>query len=289
MTNPAPSKIVLLTGSTSGIGKATAQEIVKSTTTLILPVRNLAKGEDLKKELLVTNPGCLIDLLICDFDSIVSVKNLIAQVNAKYSTIDILINNAGILNDSKVITRDNLEQTFQVNVLSQFFLNSKLLPLVKNSEQGRIINLSSNGHYQGQFDMDNLQGEKENNKVTAGVKLYFNSNLYRNLLTLHLAKMLAGTSVTVNCLHPGAIATSLGAHNNSIFVKILVRMWSVLSRKPDYGAKTILFLALDPSVATISGKYWDNCQQKTPSQLSLDTNLADQLWKKCEEIVDKVN
>jgi retinol dehydrogenase 12 len=281
--------IFLLTGSTSGIGLSTAKELVKHATTLILPVRNLQKGEALKIELLSINPECKIDLYQCDFSSLESIKIFTNNIIKNYDHIDVLANNAGVFNSSKIITKDGLEETFQVNLLSQYILNTQLLPLLQKSKNGRIINLSSAGHKPGTFDIDNLQGQKLDSSLISGTKLYFNSNLYRNLITFYQAQELAkiGSRVTVNCMHPGTIKTGLGTQNLGAEKSLILKIFSLFSKPADQGAKTLIYLCTSSEVEGISGKYWVNCKIAKSSKLSQNMEIGKQLWDECKNLVTK--
>lgn len=204
------SKVAFLTGSTSGIGQATAQELVKHASILILPVRNIPKGQDLKQELLTINPNCQIDLYQCDMESMESMKTCADTIVSKYKTIDILINNAGIFDYRCHFTNDGLESHFEVNVLSQYIFNTILKPLILQSIQGRIINLSGLSHKVGKFNLKYIQDRNKSSKsVLNTINLCSDSCLYRNLLTFKLAKDFENTKVTVNCLHPGSIKTNI--------------------------------------------------------------------------------
>jgi NAD(P)-dependent dehydrogenase (short-subunit alcohol dehydrogenase family) len=276
------SKTIFLTGSTSGIGKATAIGVVNSCKNLILPVRNINKGNSLKAELNAINPNCQIDLYECNLESMESVKNCAEAIASKYKLIDILINNAGILDYQCRFTADGLEGHFQVNVLSQCIFNTILKPLVIASEQGRIINISGVSHKLGKFDLEFIQDQNHTKpSIKAAYQLIFDSCLYRNLLTFKLAKELEDNKVTVNCLHPGAINTNIAKDGASGLGKVLNSVFSIFAKSPEEGAKTTLYLALSKEGGEISGKYWSDCKVAKPSQLSMDMELADQLAGKC--------
>jgi NAD(P)-dependent dehydrogenase (short-subunit alcohol dehydrogenase family) len=278
-------KIILLTGSTSGIGKATAKGLVSSASSLILPVRSLIKGEALKTELEAINPACQVELLGCDFESLVLVKNCASLIAEKYPVIDILINNAGIMEPNFRLTDDGIESHFQVNVLSQYIFNTILLPNLKASLQARIINLSSALHSQGKFSLDSLNTAPTGNLV--GIGLYSNSNLYRNLLTFKLAKELenAGNrSITVNCLHPGVINTNLGNGSSNRLWNFIKPIFSFFTKPPEDGAKTSIYIAISDQGAEVTGKYWSNSKVAKVSEASENMESANILAKKCQEL-----
>jgi NAD(P)-dependent dehydrogenase (short-subunit alcohol dehydrogenase family) len=280
-----PSKVAFLTGSTSGIGKATAQELVKHVSILILPVRNITKGQDLKQELLRINPNCQIDLYQCDLESIESMKTCANTIVSKYETIDILINNAGTFDYQCRFTNDGLESHFAVNVLSQYIFITILKPLVLNSTQGRIINLSGLSHKAGKFNLKYIQDrDKSSKSMLNTISLCSDSCLYRNLLTFKLAKDLDNTKVTVNCLHPGSIKTNIGNDNISLAGKIIAPIFNLFTQPAIEGSKTSLHLALSDEGGQITGKYWSNCKIDKPSELSTNMDLAEQLVAKCQKL-----
>jgi NAD(P)-dependent dehydrogenase (short-subunit alcohol dehydrogenase family) len=280
-----PSKVAFLTGSTSGIGQATAQELVKHLSILILPVRNITKGQDLKQELLTINPNCQIDLYQCDLESIESMKACANTIASKYKAIDILINNAGTFDYQCRFTNDGLESHFEVNLLSQYIFITILKPLILKSAQGRIINLSGLSHKAGKFNLKYIQDRNKSPKsVLNTISLCSDSCLYRNLLTFKLAKDFENTKVTVNCLHPGSIKTNIGNDNISLVGKIIAPIFNLFTQPAIEGAKTSLHLALSDEGGQITGKYWSNSKIDKPSELSTNMNLAEQLVAKCQQL-----
>jgi NAD(P)-dependent dehydrogenase (short-subunit alcohol dehydrogenase family) len=231
------SKTAFLTGSTSGIGKATAQELVKHVSILILPVRNIIKGQDLKQELIRINPNCQVDLYQCDLESIESMKTCANTIVSKYEAIDIMINNAGTFDYQCRFTNDGLESHFVVNVLSQYIFSMVFKPLVLKSTQGRIINLSGLSHKAGKFNLKYIQDRNKSPKSVLNIiSLCSDSCLYRNLLTFKLAKDFQNTKVTVNCLHPGSIKTSIGNDNISLTGKIIAPIFNLFTQSATEGS-----------------------------------------------------
>lgn len=276
------TKTSLITGTTSGIGQAIVLELVKSVSTLILPVRSINKGEELKKALASINPNCQIDLYQCDLESIKSVKKCATTIASKYKVIDILINNAGIMEPDFRLTSDGVEAHFQVNVLSQYIFNAILQPLMVASEQGRIINLSSALYAQGKFEIESINSKPLG--FMSGIRLYSNSNLYRNLLTFKHASELENTKVMVNCLHPGVIKTNLGNQKTNTLWNIATPIFHLFTKPAADGAKTPLQLALSQEGGQTTGKYWSDCKIVEVSELSKNIELAEQLATKCKEL-----
>jgi NAD(P)-dependent dehydrogenase (short-subunit alcohol dehydrogenase family) len=281
------SKVAFLTGATSGIGRVTAQELVKYVSILIMPVRNIAKGQALKQELLTIDPNCQVDLYQCDLESIESMKTCANTIASKYEAIDIMINNAGTFDYQCRFTDDGLESHFQINVLSQYIFNTILKPLVLKSNQGRIINLSGLSHKAGKFNLKYIQDRNRSSKsVLNTISLCADSCLYRNLLTFKLAQDLETTKVTVNCLHPGSIKTNIGNDNISLIGKIIAPFFNLFTHSAIEGAKTSLHLALSNEGGQITAKYWSNSKIDRPSELSTNMDLAEQLVAKCQQLTN---
>ena len=270
-------RICILTGATSGIGEATAEALVKKGFDLVLPCRDLDKGADLKKRLLQLNADAKIDLYLCDISSQSSIRNFVFEVKKSYESIDVLINNAGVLNNRFSKTVDGIENTFAVNVLSQWMLSTLLLDLLKNAEQGRIINLTSDSYVAGKIDFGNLNGEK----TFGAISSYANSALGRILNTFYLAGLLSKTNVTVNCFHPGATDSNIGNNNKGVGIKIL-NVLKIVFKKPSKAAEGLVYLATSKEISTTNGEYFVGLKIKKTNKLSRDMALAKQFWEKCE-------
>jgi retinol dehydrogenase 12 len=276
-------KTIIITGATSGIGRATAIELVKTASILILPVRNMQKAQEFKTELLDINPDCTIDLVEVDFESIESIKSCANSIKSKYPIIDTLINNAGIMEPNFRLTVDGIESHFQVNVLSQFIFNTILTPNLIASKQGRIINLSSALHSQGKFMIDTLNTAPTGN--LPGISLYSNSNLYRNMLTFSIAKELENTAVSVNCVHPGVIKTNLGSGGTNWVWNAIMPIFSLFTKPAEDGAKTSIHLALSEEGGKVTGKYWSNSKVAKVSESSHNLENIELLMNFCKKLV----
>jgi NAD(P)-dependent dehydrogenase (short-subunit alcohol dehydrogenase family) len=186
----------------------------------------------------------------------------------------VLINNAGNIFASRAVTPDGLERSFALNHMAYFVLTHQLRERLVASSPARIVNTASRAH-QGQFlDFDDLQMEKNYRPMTA----YGRSKLANILFTRELARRLAGTGVTANCLHPGFVATGLGQRDGGIFA-VMVRLSMVFAGNPEQGAKTIVHLAASPDVARTSGSYFIDCREAVPSRVAQDDAAARWLWE----------
>lgn len=268
MTHNLTGKTILITGATDGIGKETARQLAMMNAQVILHGRNPDKTKKVQKEIIIDSSNEKVDVLIADFSSMDQVRSLADQVISQYQHLEVLINNAGLYTTSKQTTSDGFELTFAVNHLSHFLLTNLLLDLVKASAPARIITVSSSAHFDADFDITDLNAEKNFN----GWNAYSVSKLANLLFTFALARRLKGSGVTVNSLHPGFIKTNiLGKH--------------FANQKPvEEGAETPVYLASSPEVAEISGEYFERKQISPSSELSRNEPLQEKLWEISESM-----
>lgn len=257
-------KTVLITGATDGIGRETALMFAKVGATVLIHGRNPAKIADTLKALHEANPKGQFFSYQADFSSLDDVRAMAGKILAEHHHLDILINNAGLYPDKRVITRDGFEQTLQVNYLSAFLLTKLLLPLLEASPQARIVNMSSIGH---RFVWNNITNPKSNPFFWRWVS-YCRSKLLVLAWTIELARQLEGKNITVNCLHPGVIRTKV--------IRILpVSYGSSVSS----GAKTLFDLATNPKHDKTSGQYFERYKKATPAPMALNKILQKNLWR----------
>ncbi len=266
-------KVCLLTGSSQGIGKATAVGLARLGATLILPVRDLARGEAVLAEIRALGEKTDVTLMQADLSSQASIRKLAEEFLQRHERLDVLINNAGGINMKRQLSPDGLELTFATNHLGYFLLTNLLLDRLKRSAPARIINVASNSHLRGRIDFDDLQGEKN----YEGWRAYGQSKLANVLFTYELSRRLAGTGTTANCLHPGVVATGFG-HNQG-YLGVLVKLGAPFLMSPEKGARTTLYLATSPEVEGITGKYFVRCKQVRSSPASYDEEAARRLWQ----------
>jgi NAD(P)-dependent dehydrogenase (short-subunit alcohol dehydrogenase family) len=186
----------------------------------------------------------------------------------------VLINNAGNVFAYRALTVDGLERTFALNHIAYFVLTHQLRERLVASAPARIVNTASASHRGNLLDFSDLQMAKHYRAMTA----YGRSKLANILFTRELAHRLDGTGVTANCLHPGFVATHFGQSEGGIFAA-MVRVSMVFASKPERGAKTIVHLAASPNVATVTGRYFFDCQEAMPSRGAEDEVAARRLWE----------
>jgi len=262
-------KIVLITGSTDGIGKQTALELAQKGATILIHGRDLKRGKMVVDEIIQHTTNSNINLFISDFSSLKQVKKLAEKIKAKYDHLDVLINNAGVYMKKRISTEDGYEMTFQVNYLAHFFLTNILLDLINQGAPARIINISSMAH-SSSIDFNDLQSEKSYSAYGA----YALSKLANILFTFKLAADLQNTRVTVNCLHPGVINT-----------KLLREGFGSMGEDVKVGSKTPIFLASSPQVKEITGKFYVNRfkglipEEQRAAGIAYDKEVQEKLWE----------
>jgi NAD(P)-dependent dehydrogenase (short-subunit alcohol dehydrogenase family) len=276
------NKICLITGATSGIGKATALKLAELGASLILISRDASKGQivcdQIKKE---TNNKKIIFYKL-DLSLMKDVKETTQKIKSDFDHIDILINNAGARYLEHFVTTEGIEQTFAVNYLSHFLLTNLLVDRLKDSSSARIINISSGAHFSGDGIIENITSPKEYD----GRKQYANSKLANVLFTYELARKLENTNITVNAVDPGGVATNF-ARNNGLISWFKHRVYYLMKGNlltPEQGCETVIYLATSPEVEGITGKYFNDKKETKSSSISYDSNIAKKLWESSEKI-----
>lgn len=243
-------KICMITGANSGIGKATAIGLTKMGAKIVMVCRNKNKGEkaleDIKKE---CNDGT-VDLIIADLSSQKEIHQLVKDYKEKYQDLHVLINNAGVNLNKRVLSDDGIETTFAVNYLAPFLLSNLLLDVLQTSKPARIVNVASSVQAKS-INFENLNGEKHYRQLNA----YAQSKLAVILFTYEFARRIEGTGVSINCLHPGFVRTNM-VKNFRPFVKYFYPLIGLFMKSPKKGGKTSIYLASSPEVEGMSGKYF---------------------------------
>lgn len=268
-------KICMVTGATDGIGRQTAKVLLQMGAQVIGIGRNPDKIEKSLQALRSNAAAGQIEFLQADFADPAQIQQVAAQFQAQNDRLDVLINNAATMTMSRKETKDGLEMMFAVNHLGYFILTLLLLDTLKASAPSRIVNVSSDAHVGASLNFDDLQSKQD----FGGMKVYGRSKLANLYFTYELAKQLQGTGVTVNALHPGFVATNLGADNIPLVGGLLKKVINLSAMDVKKGAQTSIYLATSPEVAGVTGKYFVNSQQTPSSQVSYDEAAAKQLWQ----------
>nr|WP_174505666.1 SDR family NAD(P)-dependent oxidoreductase [Acinetobacter sp. Marseille-Q1620] len=273
-------KKIIITGANAGIGFSTAKILVEQGHHVILACRNLEKAQSVKQILDQIGTG-QIDIIQLDLNSLDAVNHAAEQVLAQYTYIDVLINNAGLINTRLEATEDGYEKHFGVNYLGHFLWTLKLLPLLKQSQQGRIIHLSSIAHLAGRVQPQYFKAE--NIKHFQTFLYYANSKLANLLFSNELARQLQGSSVTSNALHPGVVDSELYRHLPRYQYKVV----SLALIPPERPAKRIVEMALASQWTHKNGQYESVQTPAIQSPKARNQHLAKSLYQDSITLIEK--
>lgn len=268
-------KTIVVTGGTSGIGEVAAIHLAGMGARIVLVARDKDRAEATLARLEEQGPGLGHQVHYADLAQLAEMKRVAAEIAAAEPRIDILINNAGAMFANREVTKDGFEKTFATDHLAYFVLTAGLRERLLDSAPARIINTASHAHKTAQFDIGDLQMTKNYSSFQA----YSRAKLANILFTRELARRTEGTGVTVNCLHPGFVATRFGDEAGGLIGHIF-GLVKVLAISPEEGAKTIIHLATSPDVATTSGEYFYKCRRSAPTRAARDDAAARALWEK---------
>jgi NAD(P)-dependent dehydrogenase (short-subunit alcohol dehydrogenase family) len=270
-------KTCVISGANSGIGRATAMEIARADYRTVLLCRR--QGDDTVKAIKLATGNKDVHYIHTDFSDGDSIKAMADDFYKRFGTLDVLINNAGSMWAKQHLTKEGIEYTFAVNHLGYFLTTYYLMEALHRPTHARIINVASDAHRMGtiRFANCNFDGDYSQGKV------YAQSKLANVLFTYTLAERLAGTGITVNCLHPGVVASGFGQYASPAMKKLFSLLRPFLLT-PEKGARTTLYLALSDEAAGITGKYFKNKKQVASSALSYDKDMQTKLWALSEEL-----
>jgi retinol dehydrogenase 12 len=271
---PLNGRVCVVTGATSGIGFVTARELAQRGATVAAVGRDPVRLAEVVKQITAATGNAEIRGFLADLFLQAEVRKLATELAQSYPRIHVLVNNAGALFSKRSVTSEGFERTWALNVVTPFLLTQLLLPRLGENVPARVVNVASAAHRGARLDFEDLQGEHR----YRGYRQYSRSKLAILLETYEFARRLAGTGVTVNALHPGFVASRFG-QNNPGGVGSAIHVLSVLfGIRPERGARTSIFLASDPSVADVSGKYFARRHATSSSTASHDTAAAARLW-----------
>lgn len=293
------TKTYIVTGTTSGIGLEVVTQLARQSATIICASRNLDALKKTTENISNNTSNNKIHFKHLDLTSLKSVKSFVNNFLDKFSTLDGLVNNAGIMFAPEKKTIDGNEIQFSTNYLGHFLLSELLLPVLKNSLNSRIIHTSSVMHERGHIDLEDLNFEKRKyNKYEA----YYQSKLAQVLYARHQAKLLNNTSIKVVSLHPGWVQTPLIKNTLPLFVQDVLlypflRMSGMMNTW--LGAQTTLFCLLDDSILKNSGKFYSQTgiykdknsrkggwPMKCPNEEVYDDKLCEDLYNKTQLLIN---
>jgi len=284
MTNPRTGsmagKTVLVTGATSGIGRATAAGLAAMGARVAITGRDHERAERAAGEI-GTATGGRVDVFVADLSSQAEVRRLAGEVLQTYPRVDVLVNNVGGYWNTRHVTADGLERTFALNHLASFLLTNLLLDRLKQSAPARVVTVSSGAQANGRIDFDDLQGERS----YSGARAYSQSKLANVLFTYELARGLQASVVTANALHPGVVRTSFGAEDPGGVQRLFVPLMRPFMKAPAQGAATSIHVASSPDLEQRTGLYFANSKARRSSERSYDDDDAARLWQVSADLV----
>jgi NAD(P)-dependent dehydrogenase (short-subunit alcohol dehydrogenase family) len=277
-------KTILLTGANSGIGKALAFLAAKDRHRLILLIRKERDVKLLTEQIEAETNHLNIEVLACDLSVQKEIKKICEIINQKYSSIDILVNNAAVYTETRTETVDKIEINLAVNVLAPFLLTKTLLPLLAKANHPRVYNISSIGEKYGKADFDDVMSKKNYSGNTA----YNKSKLLMTMLTYKFAELYADKDITFNCIHPGATMTNLVKEKDILkmpfFLRFVFNIVKQFRQKPENAAQKIYELIMDGNKTNATGQFFSNGKLATSSAQAKDKQLINKTWDLCLQL-----
>ncbi|MHA1122998.1 MAG: SDR family oxidoreductase [Candidatus Heimdallarchaeota archaeon] len=274
------SKICIVTGANSGVGKETAKQLAELDAQVIMVVRNEEKGRLALEEIKAETGKTSLDLMICDFASQKSIRDFAKKFKEKYKRLDILVNNHGTMPSKKILTEDGIESAFAINHLGYFLLTNLLLDIIKTSSPARIINVCS-GSYAAvrKIRLDDYNFDK---RKYSWFKAYSETKLYNVMFTLDLADRLKNSNVTVNTFTPGFTLTNLGQSLRSM--RLITKLRARKAASPSDAAKITIYFATSQEMEGVTGKYFMKMDMKETTKIAQDKKLQKELWTLSEKL-----
>lgn len=269
-------KRVLITGATSGIGLAATTELARRGARLTVIARSEARAADAVRLIGAASPGSSVDILLADLASQASIRRLADEALEKYSSVQVLVNNAGAVYARRQLSPDGIELTWAVNHLAPFLLTTLLVDRLKASAPARIVTTSSGAHERARIPFDDLNAE--HSWGAWGFSRYGETKLANILFTVELARRLNGAGVTANCFHPGFVASGFN-RNNGPLMRLGMALSRPFARSAAKGAETLVWLVDSEEAGNVSGGYFFDLRRVTPSAAAQDGQAARHLWQ----------
>jgi len=284
MPDVMDGRVVLITGGNAGIGKETAVALASMGARVVFTARDEARGSDARTEIRTRSGSDEVEVMPLDLARFASVRDFAKRWGDEHDQLDVLVNNAGLILNSRRQTDDGYEITFQVNHLGPFLLTQLLRDQLVAGDDARVVNVASDAHSSARrgLDFDDLQSTRH----YRGFRVYGKTKLANILFTRELARRWADTGVTANAVHPGFVASSFGRDGDTgRFGALLFPLLKPFALSPEQGARTQVYVASAPELAGITGGYWVKSAPATPSAAAQDDAAAARLWQVSEELV----
>ncbi len=280
MAKDLEGKVFLVTGATDGIGKAAALAFAGRGATLVIVGRSREKSEAVARELSATSGNDRVELLLGDLSKIADTRAVADAFREKYDRLDVLVNNAGAVFQDHKLSADGIEMSFALNHMGYFVLTTRLLDLIEKTPNARVVSTSSDAHMMAKMNLDTIV--KRNG--SAGFAAYGDSKLANILFTRELAKRIAPSGATANCIHPGFVRSAFGTNNGVLSTAAIKILGGLFARSPEKGAETIVWLATSDDAKRYTGEYFHDCKLHKTTRLAKDDVLAKKLWELSEQL-----
>jgi retinol dehydrogenase 12 len=271
-------QVCVVTGASSGIGKAAAIGLARLGATVVLVCRDKSRGEAAMAAVRAAATSAEPSLELADLSSLDQVRDIAGRLSA-LPRIDVLVNNAGLVIADRELTVDGIEHTFALNHLAPFLLTNLLLPRLEGSAPARVVTVASTAHRGAMLNLDDVQLERRYLPMLA----YSNSKLANILFTRELARRLDASKVTANCLHPGTVRTHFG-DTGATWLRLGLAVARPFLRSPESGASTVIYLASSTDVTGQTGCYYVSRKLRQPSSAARNDQTARELWEISAEL-----
>lgn len=272
------SKVVVVTGATSGIGFACVNNLVKSGAAVIGVGRNKIRNQKAKNAVQEVYPNAKLDYLLCDFSIQSQVRILAEEIHKlldkwHFEHVDGLINNAGVYLEKKQMTDDGIEMTFAVNHLGPFLLTQCLISLLSQGKNGKVLSTSSYSHRTTPINLNRISDPFP----YIGVLAYKRSKLCNVLFTYELNRRFS--DISAFAIDPGLVNTDIASKGSKGISDWVWRSRRKKGTSPELSARTYLYLLTQNDIDTSSGYYFKNCEAMPPSKKAIQPKLAEELWE----------
>ncbi len=279
--NSDPSTAVV-TGANSGIGFEISKTLFERGFEVWMLCRNRQRAKEAAESIASGTEPERLRLLIADLGIQSEVRRAAETFRTQRNRLDLLVNNAGIIPGSqREETAEGIEKTLAVNHLAPFLLTSELFEPLKSAGSARVVNVASEAHRAGEFDPGNLQLKTGYNSTRA----YANTKMFNIMFSFELHRRMSEQGITVYAVHPGTVRTRIdaGGSSGSLFL-LLYKLGKPFMRSPKKGAETPLWLALEPGIESMSGRYFQDKRVKEPLEIAHNPQACRKLWELSEEL-----
>lgn len=273
-------KYCVVTGANSGLGYYTTRAFAMRGAHVAMVCRNEEKGKKALIEIIKESGNTNLSLFVADLSSQKDLRAAAQKIRSSFPVVDVLVNNAGTWISELSYTEDGIEKMFAVNHMAYFYLTHLLYPHIAKSEDGRVVSVASDSHFQGKMHFDDLYLTKKYH----GLRAYAQSKLANILFTYELEKRKPHEQVTTYAIQPGLVKTDIGLKHTRWLHAIAWKLRRSGGVTPDVGAKTQIYAATAPEAKLYSGKYWDKSKTKSSSKASYQAEDAAKLWEVSKEL-----